>query len=520
MEHPFAQTCYSPPAPQPLNQEQLKSVIITDPAILGGEDFSLGSTLGAITKSSSDKVADSQAERIALLTSLIRSFRATDRINSQSGLTLHVDQRLGEAELDPVKLLAASGPGRMKTVALFNRWDLVPQDAHHCGEHRIVFAREPDASVDPAGNPAVRFLLIFEAALDNPDPANSLEGCRPIVEFWRNLEGKPANQLKDALTAFYFHGLDANGDGKPDFQPVVHAQHYGAPYGQVRGNLFMHTGNPGDNKWQLREWRVSITSDGAPVFTADTDKKNPHPALYAARAADEVEGGFDRLRRDFSDEFVQVYTDELTQLDPKSTGSTVSGNDLIAKFGANFRGKFDSFESTSQGDRDDPNARASATLRPRINPRLSELNVPSACALTEEHVLNRAGAVSCGGCHQFSNDKLVAPGVPWPKSATFVQIDERGATPTVSPALRDHFLPTRYQFLQSSFPAPVAVATAPPAGVAASVPSARQALQAVKTSDTRLQALDALKNFEGQVQELRARDSLAPGVYVPIRRVH
>ena len=149
----LAQACYTPPAPRSLTAEQLKTLVITDRAILDRPEFSFGNTLGAIINSSAPgKVQDGPAERIALLASMIRSFRITERTNPESGLNLRIKARPNEAALDPIKLLS-TGPGGMKPIALFNRWDLAPDDFKHCGEHRIVFARE----TDPADKQPSRF---------------------------------------------------------------------------------------------------------------------------------------------------------------------------------------------------------------------------------------------------------------------------------------------------------------------------------------------------------------------------
>jgi hypothetical protein len=44
--------------------------------------------------------------------------------------------------------------------------------------------------------------------------------------------------------------------------------------------------------------------------------------------------------------------------------------------------------------------------------------------------------MSCGGCHQNSNDTKIAPNVNWPKSKSFVHVDEQG---NLSPALTKQF---------------------------------------------------------------------------------
>lgn len=64
-------------------------------------------------------------------------------------------------------------------------------------------------------------------------------------------------------------------------------------------------------------------------------------------------------------------------------------------------------------------------------------------------MLNRAGALTCGGCHQFSNNqsigkaKLGGTELTWPPSAEFVQIKEPGSSPQLSEALTLRFLPFR-----------------------------------------------------------------------------
>jgi hypothetical protein len=60
-------------------------------------------------------------------------------------------------------------------------------------------------------------------------------------------------------------------------------------------------------------------------------------------------------------------------------------------------------------------------------------------------IRNRAEAMSCGGCHQNSNDAEIAPNVHWPKSGSFVHVDEKGA---LSPALTEQFLPARAALLK------------------------------------------------------------------------
>ena len=150
--------------------------------------------------------------------------------------------------------------------------------------------------------------------------------------------------------------------------------------------------------------------------------------------------------------------------------------------------------------------------------------VPPACGLTAGHVLARAGTISCGGCHQFSATREIAPGVPWPALATggFVHVRENGE---LSPALLNHLLPARHDILMKDFPivvaAPAPVPPPPPPPATAATPAgARDALNRVQASENRLEAIEALRDFESQVQTLRQVETQKPGAFTRYRRVH
>jgi hypothetical protein len=190
--------------------------VITDPAILSGGNFSLARTLNAIiqSKSGADLPA-SEAERIALLQTLIETFEITEAENPKSHVRLRVDARPGERALVPAKLLNSADADGMRPVALFNRFDLMPENRDYCGEHRIVYAKgDPVEQLN-------RFFLIFEAALLNPvqdaDVTKRVAACRSIARFWDSLKDKSGADLIGALEKFYYEGLDADEDGRPDF---------------------------------------------------------------------------------------------------------------------------------------------------------------------------------------------------------------------------------------------------------------------------------------------------------------
>jgi hypothetical protein len=84
--------------------------------------------------------------------------------------------------------------------------------------------------------------------------------------------------------------------------------------------------------------------------------------------------------------------------------------------------------------------------------------IPIESGLTPNHILNRATALTCAGCHQLSQqpNKPLGGGLTWPRSLGFVHISERvqdqengpdGLRFGISPALIDVFLPMRTQHL-------------------------------------------------------------------------
>ncbi|HEV7265742.1 MAG TPA: hypothetical protein VGN83_12595 [Falsiroseomonas sp.] len=581
---------------QPLDVEVRRSVVITDANVLRDTaatsesdriDLSIGRTLGAIIASRSTRgnpLVDTPAERIALMTSLVRSFRTREQRHPMSDLTLPVAARPGEEALDPIQLLDEKSPNGLRLVGAFNRLDLAPSDWSNCGEHRLVYAKG-----DPV-SPIDRLLVIFEARVENPDPTAGAAGCRPIADFWDGLRGKTGRELTRALEQFYFNGdtnsddqpdlvyaTDENGDGEEDRRGVIHARHLGLGLGQVRGNLFVTAGDPIANPWQLREWRVAASVGGAPVFEAMPVGSNPIPALYNAGQPPEGEpspaAAFEALRAAFGDTFVETTVSRLTAFDRAALvpgGQQVTMDRLLNDMGAGFERRFDAFASVSQTLQDDPTEIArTGTLPGRLQARLAEFVLTERCGITPEHLLNRAGAMSCGGCHQFSSNRPIAQGINWPTTRPtgappgapqfdFVHIDEAGQ---LSPALEERFLPQRRRHLEEllGVPAPAAMVARATAGAGADTrtmssessnaqrqsmtqslrrlepaetratsgerstaqrQSMTQSLRRLDSAETRARALQELQTLEDRIGETRTQEARQPGAFMPYRRVH
>src|ERR1041384_3842288 len=58
-------------------------------------------------------------------------------------------------------------------IGLFNRFDQAPENGAHCGEYRIVYAKQSGVT-----STSDRNLLIFEAVLPNPHPTQGIRGCQ------------------------------------------------------------------------------------------------------------------------------------------------------------------------------------------------------------------------------------------------------------------------------------------------------------------------------------------------------
>jgi hypothetical protein len=293
------------------------------------------------------------------------------------------------------------------------------------------------------------------------------------------------------------------------------------PFGQVRGNLFVTNGDPNRNPWMLREWRITASADGIPVFAPDTVKANPHPALYAGQRDPSEAQDFADLRPEFQENFVIDHVREVidAELQAQREGRALSDNELFARLSARFDNRFNTFESISQDPNHDPLTRAQGTiLMQRVEADLKNFKLPADRPLTAEHVLNRAGALSCAGCHQLSVGKDVAPGVTWPATAgRFVHITENG---DLSEALDKHFLPARCENTQRLASPPAPAATAAVEGPAMAPSKARDAFARVQRLESRAERIEALPDLETQVQAARQQDFQSPGAFIPFRRTH
>ena len=512
-----------------------RSVVVTaQDGVFDNADFSLQRTLGQIIETAD--AVNTPAERIAMVQSIVRSFNRPEFENPESGLPVPVEER-PEANLDPIKLLDSQDAQEgMHPVGLFNRFDLVDAAFETCGEHRIVYAL---GDGDPFSH---RMTLIFEAEVPNPAPQLGAEGCLPIVQFWKDLEGvsDPA-ELGSRLDAFFYTGLDLDDDGDSDLEPVVSAENY-ILGGQVRGNMFVvDLPNGAGKKWQLREWVVGRNTDTSPTFTVETIKDNPQEQFYTD-IGDPL-SDFAELQRRFQQEFVSLNLVNLMQpeINAKIKGTTPDATEVIAGIAAGFANQYNDFQSIA-GDPDgnspdEPRKQLEDNGKNFATALEHQLGIFDLDGLpTSVQIANRAGAMTCGGCHQFSGEEEIGPAIPpdteklkWPPSLTFVHINEQG---DLSPALKDHFLIDRCQrivdFLaeheqpvmaQEAFVAEVKGAT-PEALQVQTVTDVQVAQRNFMAAQTQEQRSMALGNLEAAVEIDRSRREQTPGAFYPVRRTH
>jgi hypothetical protein len=525
-----AAQCIKPDAPRPLSDADLRTVAITkekNPGILDADEFSLAKTLDKIISTAPGRASQppTAGDREAFLETLLEGLRATTLKNDAADIAFKLTP--DEPVLTAKALLDAQAEHGMRPVGLFNRIDLAPQGLENCGEYRIVYAKT-------AGEPGnlQRFFLIFEAALPNPW---GKRGCQQVAALWRSLKSLPDDEAKQALLKFYYSGGEISPGGL-SFEPVIHYRHFGSPWGQVRSNRALQTVLP----WHLRQWIIGLSPAG-PTFNSAPIGNNPVPAYFGGPDPEVSPGDADKiatLRESFQNEFLATKVRQLTSIDAKAAGNPVTAQELITGVGIDpLETRFDAVQSLSGPNRspagpvDSPTERAdSSEFSAKVAAQISKLELD--CGLTPQHVLNRMGALSCGGCHHFSNNKEIAPGIRWPSSReparpdhdrsdhnpdqAFVHIDENG---NLSELLLTRFLPVRAEFTSKAasgnFPNATPTASA---DVVQKYSALRGLLESAqgrleKSSDARF-----LSEIESLSIDLRRSLAQEPGAFVMFRK--
>jgi hypothetical protein len=515
-----------------------------DTALTGAFDFA--KTLQAILTR-----AQSQQKPADLLQTMIDSFSkvASDERQPKSNLQMVVDARPGEAGLTTGDLLSPNASSvRMFPIALSNRLDLASVEKGNCGEARILFAKPSESGR--------RFLLIFEGKvtpLPGPNGEVNKDTCRPVAEFWANLGDKSGQTRADLLSKFYFEG-DMGTYGKLASPPISFENLGGSDRGQVRGNLFVA------GLWQLREWHIKKRGDRL-AFDVAPVADNPLAEFYNSGSVFPESGRGKEQMADFQKAFVEGMLVPLSgktlgdapPLVPDTPAVKDLSNDVKTVHSFNFgvtevtanTSSFDEFQSTAQAFSDvvvtqqPTNTSQAIGIDDAFKDKVTQAR-PDA-GLEVRHVINRAMALTCQGCHQpegatrpnFSLEISPATGgqsaVFWPKSLNFVHVDENSK---LSPALTGSFMPFRAALIKDELcrgpdtpqtDPKVAALIARRASPAASVSLLQQtttfarALEAARTPSDR----NAVQEVIDSEEELRrVTERAQPGSFWPMRRTH
>ncbi len=408
-----------------------RSLLVHDQATLNAANISLAEVFDIFAQ---QLVAENPADPIDGNTLFARMWDAQNSADTSLNTgaipctTTHlgdpVDCRRTEADqaADPALFLSRYIP-----TAMVNRLDLRDRAQHeHCGEVRMIFALPQSLGG--------RNLLIFEAEMANPQPGNE-QGCQPIAQFWHELSSiDSAAERGQKLRDFYLTGLPAAGVG-----PVFHIDNFTDENGQVRTNQFRDTAQG----WNLKEYKIS-TENNFSTLKIVTVKNNPMASFFDMRNDPE-------FMRQFSNNVLSLvgglsfismppYDDRFNNIESHANGS-ITENLFLPPF---------EFSKGSE-------------FEDRILVSLD--NVRSDLTVTQ--VINRAVAMTCGGCHQpqafgLTAPDAVGPGQSWPRSAFFVHVNETaaGGIFPLSPALNDVFLPDRLEVFETYLstgvqPAPV-----------------------------------------------------------------
>jgi hypothetical protein len=307
-------------------------------------------------------------------------------------------------------------PGAYIPIAIVNRFDQTPADGSNCGQYRLIFAKRTPGRAD-------RLHLIFEGVLPNPQPQGGIAACRPVAEFWASLSGMPSmDDRRAALERFFFDGIDG-------FPPLLDPDHFTLASG---GGIRTMEDTKGTNvSARFYQFRLAKRCSGARCdLVAEPDVLENMPFGRFFDAADDTQDA-----RDFRDAFVAgvagLYSIDIPRRFLMAESDPVDGEFEFA------------YEVAFQRS-------ASSAFRDRIDAELKRIG----STLTADDIILRAETRSCVGCHSIFGP--VGDEVTFPRgidslehlAARFTEPGEAGPRFSLSPAMRDVFIPHRIEILQ------------------------------------------------------------------------
>ena len=426
----------------PIVVDQSRSIFVRDNATLGTTGITLG---GVFTRLADQLNLANASDRITAEQLFARMWETQKQTPGNSGIPgpkctgivngFQADCR----NIEGAQSNNAAGQIALyRLISLVNRFDLRDTvNFSNCGEYRMVFGRTDGQ----------RNFIIFEAQLPNPGAGSS--GCAPIANFWASLsQTADANLRASNLAKFYFEGISGS-----NVKPVIHIDNFATTTGQIRTNMFM------EPTWLLKEFK--ITRSGLNLIVPVSVKSNPFGDLFSSSRTDALAVNF---RSSFLTNLPSLIKDRDTFF--LSVASNTANNG----------------ESHASGDISENNfsSKVSIQFKADIQNRLNALGSP----LTPDQVINRAEAMTCGGCHQpsafgLTANNSIASGITWPNTLGFVHVSESlgiDGNFSISPALRDVFIPARkkdFEAYLNSTGLGVLQKTSAPAGSASTITGKR-----------------------------------------------
>ena len=333
-----------------------------------------------------------------------------------------------QAACDP---FAANSPCAYIPVGLFMRFDLAPSDGSHCGEYRVIFAKESGRFVTGTQN---RNTLIFEAAMPNPHLNQGIRGCQKLVRTWAELSDVAnIDTRRTKLEEIYFTGYQ-------EFAPVISYDNFGDNVfgaGQLRTNQFVQPEEP--RMWNLREFKLKKQCEPTCTlrFLPATDKVNPFGPLFDPASTHANAAGF---QEEFATQVARLATPNAAAIAMNTSDVYNSGQSLATSLSTetNYPVHF------GVGPSD---------FHTAIQTKLTALG----STLSPVEIVKRAQVQACAGCHRFSNNADLGGGVIWPPSLGFTHVSEKDADLEtvagvtrfkISDALVTLLLPARKQLVE------------------------------------------------------------------------
>ena len=324
-------------------------------------------------------------------------------------------------------------PRQFIPLAIINRFDMTATDGSNCGQYRLIYARQSRGEgfsiPELLSNDTLHF--IFEAVLPNPKPENGMAACRPVAQFWAELSAVGSIAERRArLEEFFFVGL-------PGFAPVVQPEHYSkATGGGIRS--FHWTATAGGNP-QFYQFRLEKTCDAAGcrlLMEPDVLQNTPLGKLFDA-GSDTPEGR--RFRDNFIEQVKTLAIEDVNRffMDLPREFLVAESDPLGGLPNYIFHLPYFSGLITFEGQEFE--RRISAELK-RIGSKFKPLEI-----------IQRASSQTCFGCHVTA-----AGALPFPQPFNLFQhVNERaqeqgesGLRYSISPAMRDVFIPHRMEILR------------------------------------------------------------------------